>query len=319
MITRTKVSLIGMIVIAIASFLYMDRLGLHTGVGDEVRTAQLVITDTNGLVVGSRVLLRGIAIGYVTELTPSAERVDVTWEYDRSYSIPSDSSFRVDNLSALGEPYVAVLPTSTSGPYLEDNATISPDQVVVPTTFKELSERLTRLLEQVEPDQVQNIFATIDTGLPEDVDVPGNLSRAGELLASTFTQQSDNFTTLLSTLQPLLMSSETIPGGLRGVTPHLAPFGAGFSGVLDGIRFAVQKGPLRDGIEYGVSPFLVELQKFLDQSATDLNTIGVDLLPGVTAGATSMRTVNVGNLLDVLLESTTTEGAVTVHVPTPGR
>lgn len=319
MISRTKLSVVGMVIIAVASFFYMDRAGLHTGINEDVRSARLEVPDTNGLVVGSRVLLRGIAIGYVTGLTPSAERIRVEWNYDEHYSIPTDSSFRVDNLSALGESYLAVLPASASGPFLENNATVEPTQVVVPTTFKELSERLTRLLEQVHPDQVQDIFHTLDTALPDDVDVLGNLSRAGELLAATFTQQSDNFTTLLTTLQPLLMDSATIPAGLRGATPNLAAFGDGFNGVLSGMHFAVVKGPLRDGIEYGVSPFLGELQTFLDKTAVDLNVLGVDLLPGVTAGATAMRTINVGSLVDNMLAATTADGAVTVHVPGPGR
>lgn len=319
MISPTKVSILGMVVIAIASFLYMDRAGLHTSISEDVRSAKLEIPDTNSLVAGSRVLLRGVAIGHVTDVSSTADRINVSWNYDTKYSIPVDSSFRIDNLSALGEPYLAVLPTSTTGPFLANNATVDPTKVVVPTTFKELSERLTRLLEQVEPDQVQNIFSVMDTALPDDVGVLGNLTRAGELLAATFTQQSDSFTTLLSTLQPLLMKSETIPAGLRGATPHLAPFGKGFDEVLSAVRFAVEKGPLRDGIIRSVSPFIGELQTFLDKSAADLKIIGVDLLPGVTAGASALRTVNVGNLLDNLLASTTTDGAVTVHARTPGR
>jgi virulence factor Mce-like protein len=318
MTVKTPSSILGMVVIAVLSFLYMDRAGLHVGRFEEVRTATLDVPDTNGLVVGARVLLRGVAIGHISDMTASADHIEVSWSYESDRSIPADSEFRVDNLSALGEPYLAVLPSSDAGPYLGDGDTVPASQVVVPTTFKELSERLTRLLEQVKPARVQVIFDTIDVALPDDFAVLNNLTRAGELLAATLTQQSDKLTTLFDALQPLLMESTTVPEGLRGATPIVAEFGSGFHDVLGGIRFATEKGRLRDGIAYGASPFIGELQTFLDRTAPDLQVIGVNLLPSVQAGAAAMRTLDVGRLLDNVMASTTSGDALTVHLSPPG-
>ncbi|MFF2111221.1 MlaD family protein [Rhodococcus koreensis] len=319
MTVKTSLSILGMVVIAVLSFLYMGRAGLHVSRFDDVRTATLDVPDTNGLVVGSRVLLRGVAIGHISDVTASADHIEVAWNYESDRSIPADSEFRVDNLSALGEPFLAVLPSSAAGPYLEDGDTVPANQVVVPTTFKELSERLTRLLEQVDPVRVQAIFDTIDVALPDDFAVLNNLTRAGELLAATLTQQSDNLTTLFDTLQPLLMDSATLPQGFRDTTPIVAEFGSGFHDVLGGIRFATEKGPLRDGIAGGASPFIGELQTFLDHTAPDLQVIGVNLLPSVQAGAASMRTVDVGRLLDNVMASTASGDALTVHLSPSGR
>ncbi|MBC2639487.1 MULTISPECIES: MlaD family protein [unclassified Rhodococcus (in: high G+C Gram-positive bacteria)] len=319
MTVKTQLSIVGMVVIAVLSFLYMGRAGLHVSRFDDVRTATLDVPDTNGLVVGSRVLLRGVAIGHISDMTTSADHIEVAWNYENGRSIPADSAFRVDNLSALGEPYLAVLPSSNAGPYLEDGATVPASQVVVPTTFKELSERLTRLLEQVDPERVQSIFDTIDVALPDDFAVLNNLNRAGELLAATLSQQSDTLTTLFDTLQPLLMDSATVPEGFRGTTPIVAEFGSGFHDVLGGIRFATEKGPLRDGIANGASPFIGELQTFLDHTAPDLQVIGVNLLPSVQAGAAAMRTVDVGRLLDNVMAATTSGDALTVHLSPSGR
>ena len=315
---RTGRSIVGMGLIAVLSFLYMTQLGLRTGFMEDVYTARVQVPDTNGLVEGSRVLLRGVEIGEITDITASADAIDVSWKYDRNHPVPADSAFRVDNLSALGEPYLAVWPASAAGPYLDDGAFVPSTQVVVPTTFEELSERLTRLLTQVDPEGVRQIFDALDVALPDDPRVLGNLSRAGELMAATLAQNADSFTTLLRTVQPLLLDSTTIPLGMHNAEPHLAEFGSGFRDLLAGIKFAADRGPLNAGIAHGASPFIGELQKFLDATAADLEVIGVDLLPSVSQGARAVRTIDVGRLLDNALTSTSSGDAVTVHVQAPG-
>ncbi|MBJ8345181.1 MlaD family protein [Antrihabitans sp. YC2-6] len=319
MTIKTTLSVLGMASIAAASFVYMDRLGLETGAFEDVRVANMVVPDTNGLVVGSRVLYRGVAVGEVTEVSSSVDRINVAWKYDSSYDIPVDSRFRVDNLSALGETYLAVLPETAAGPYLGDNAIIEDERVTVPTTFKELSEKLTRMLEQVDLNQIQNIFDEMDLALPEDARVLGNLNSAGELLASTITEQSDALTKLLATVQPILLDSSTVPADLRDAAPYLADFGGGLTNVIDGMHFAVDFGPLKDGIEFGAGPFIDNLQVFLDITAADLNILGVDLLPGVRSASAQLQTIDMARLLDNAIAATESGDALTVHVTTPGR
>ncbi|MBH0776705.1 MlaD family protein [Nocardia bovistercoris] len=319
MMLRTGLSILGMLAVAATSIVCVDRLGLETGAFDHVRTAEMALPDTNGLVVGSKVLLRGVPIGYVTDISPYPDRVDVSWSYDRDYDIPVRSRYRVDNLSALGETYLSVLPATSSGPYLSDGATVDPALVVVPTTLQELSARLTRLLRQVEPDRIRDIFAVLNVALPEEVRVLGDLERAGQLLAHAVTAQSGNLTTLLRTMQPLLLDSAWLPGDLAGAGPNLAPFARGFSDMIDGMHFAVEFGPLRDGIKYGAGPFLDEVQAFLDLTADDLGIIGARLLPGTRAGAAALRGVDIGRFLDNALAATASGDAMTIHIRSPRR
>ncbi|AHH19869.1 Mce family protein MceF [Nocardia nova SH22a] len=315
---KTVASIAGMAVIAAASFAYLDHIGLDTGALRHVRTAAMSVPDTNGLVVGSRVLLRGVAIGHVTGVGATPGQAEISWNYEDGYRIPADSRFRVDNLSALGEAYLSVLPATAAGPYLADGATVPAAHVVVPTTFQELSARLTRMLEQVEPDRIRDIFSTVDVALPDDPWVLDDLSRAGELLARTLTHRSGDLTRLLTALQPLLQRSGTVPGDLAGATPQLADFGSGFTDVLGGVHFAASFGPLTS-IEDGAAPLIDQLQKFLDKSSGDLQTLGVDLLPGVRAGAAAMSTVDIGRFLDNALAATASGDAVTIHLRPPGR
>lgn len=315
MTRKTLVSVIGMLLIGVLSLLYMARMGLPLGFGADTRAATLRVADSNGLVVGSKVMLRGVPIGTVSTITPSAQDVTVRLEYDPGRPIPDDSAFRVESLSALGEAFVEVLPASADGPYLADGAVVDDQRIVEPIPFPEFSQRLTEMLEQVDPAAVRSIFEVLDVGLPDGDDVAGDLERAGTLLASTFQSRAEEVGTILRTVQPLLQRTTGIPADLRNSAPVMKDFGVGFSGVLDGVRFATIKGPLTS-IDVGAAPLIRELQKFLDVNADDLEIIGTSLLPGVTAGSARIQSIDIAGLLANAVRAVD-DGALTVRLNTP--
>ncbi|NMO03747.1 MCE family protein [Gordonia sp. TBRC 11910] len=319
MITKTRVSVLAMVVLAALSITYILNVGLHVRTPNS-RTASMVVPDTNGILVGSRVLLRGIEIGHVTGIDQTVDGAEISWDYNGDTAIPQDSIFRVDNLSALGEAYVAVMPETSSGPFLADNARIDAKRVLVPTTFKELSQRLTVMLRQVDPTKVRRIMSNVNDGLPDGTEVLGNLNRAGTLLSNELTTQSDAFVTLLSALQPLIMKTGNVPAQLSAVTPLIPRFGKEFNVTLQSVvDVTLFSEHLERGIRDGAGPLFVQLQDFLDANSKDLNTIGVNLLPAARAGAAALRTVDIGRVLDTFLAATKTKGALTVAVPTGGR
>lgn len=242
MITKTRLSVLAMLAIAALAVTYMFQNGLTVGVLTTTRSASFVVPESNGLLIGSRVLVSGVESGHVTAIRPVADGVRIEWNYRDDQPIPEDSDFRVDNLSALGEAYVAVRPAGGGPPYLADGVQIESDRVSVPTPFNELSERLTVMLRQVDPDQVSSIFETLHGSLPGNLSVVDDLNAAGRLLAAEFEEQSDSLTTLLSTLQPLLAKTGEVPASLAATSPALPAFGKGFLDMLDSIRDAVDLG-----------------------------------------------------------------------------
>lgn len=319
MITKTRVSVLAMLVLAVLSIVYIMNVGLHVRT-PSLRSATMIVPDTNGILVGSRVLLRGIEIGHVTDIDQTVEGAEISWDYNADQQIPTESIFRVDNLSALGEAYVAVMPETSAGPYLQDNARIDAKRVLVPTTFKELSQQLTVMLRQVDPTKVKRIMGQVDQGLPDGTEVIGDLSKAGTLLANELTQQSDAFVTLLNTLQPLIMRTGKVPAQLRATTPLVPEFGRQFNVTLTSVvDVTLFQEHLEVGIRDGAGPLFVQLQEFLDKNSKDLNTIGVNLLPAARAGAAALRTVDISRVLDTFLVATSKKGQLTVAVPSGGR
>ncbi|AFR48180.1 MlaD family protein [Gordonia sp. KTR9] len=316
-VTKTRISVVVMVVMAVLSFFYLESLGLRTTALEDNRTALIQVDDTNGVIVGARVLLRGVPIGYVKNISPSADGVTVEWEYSDEYQIPVDSVFRIDNLSALGEPYVSVLPAATDGPYLADNAVVNAEQIEEPTSFQELSRRLTLLLGQIEPAKVRDVFESLDIALPDEHDVLGNLNYAGEVLASEATAQRGSFGRLLAALQPVLMRSAPVATALGQSAPDLVANGAGLAGTADAYHGAVLRAELPQGM-VDATPLLIELQKFLDVNASDLEVIGTNLLPGVQAAAASMRAVPVPQLLRTAMNASGVEdGAIAIRLAKP--
>lgn len=312
-VTRTAVSVLAMVVLAVGSFVYMTRLGLRVEPLADIESAQMELEDTNGLVLGSRVLLRGVQIGHITSIRTSSDRVQVKWSFDRGTKIPVDSVFRVDNLSALGEPYIGIVPNTSAGPYVENGQTIDSDHVTVPTTFNELSQYLTEFLEQVDTDDVRDIFEVMDVALPNESDVLENLSYAGRVLASAMVREQSSLNTVLATFQPILMDSSGIPEDLRDTSPILELFGQKTNRTLDFINFVTTNSGGPVSVTGGVAPFITELQKFLDNNAADLNTIGVNLLPAATAASAAMRTLNIGQILDLALKGAP-NGAIEIRL-----
>lgn len=317
MINRTLLSVAGMATIAAVSFGYMYQEGMPmpgTGGSD---TVTMSLPDTNGLVVGSPVLLRGISIGAISKVTSSMGVITVQWRHDQKYRIPVDSDYRVDNLSALGESYIAVLPHG-QGPYLGSNADLQTTNVVVPPTIKELSQRLTSLLEQIDPARITDIFREMNIALPDDFEVLGNLSHAGSVLANVVTKQVGGLTKLFNTIQPLLRNSSWLPGDLAGVGNGAPTLGGALSDGYNNYDFMRGFG-MKVNSDQGAAPFIGQAQKFLDDSAADLHTLGVDLLPAARAGAAALRTVDMGRFLDNALAASDSGHSITVHVQVPGR
>lgn len=287
-----------MAAITVASCFYMGVLGLQVPAFQDRKTISMPVSDSGGLVEGSRVLLRGIEVGTVESVEPAAGAVDVRWTVDNDQPIPRRSEFRIENLSALGEAFVEIRPSGPGGPYLRDGDRLAPDEVTVPSTMKELSVQLTNVLSQLDSTEVSQVLRELDTGLPEGYSVTQTLNVAGTLLASTLQAQSATLSTLLTNMQPMLLDSRWMSDGMRDSAPRLPRIASGLGEFMDPLYDMQQRLPLPAAWEFGTGPFLADTQEFLDKTAADLQVLGVTLLPSVRAATSAVDAIDVSRLLD---------------------
>ncbi|PRC49972.1 virulence factor Mce, partial [Mycobacterium sp. ITM-2017-0098] len=100
------------------------------GIGRIAVTLQL--PSTGGLYQFSNVTYRGIEVGKVTDVRPTADGVVVRMSLNTSPKIPADLQANVRSVSAVGEQYVDLVPRSDSAPYLDDGSVIVADQTSIP-------------------------------------------------------------------------------------------------------------------------------------------------------------------------------------------
>ncbi|AKN15529.1 hypothetical protein MHAE_12738 [Mycobacterium haemophilum DSM 44634] len=84
---------------------------------------------TGGLYPTANVTYRGITIGKVTDVEPTATGAEATMSIDSRYKIPIDASANVHSVSAVGEQYLDLVSTGNPGKYLAPGQTITKGKV----------------------------------------------------------------------------------------------------------------------------------------------------------------------------------------------
>ncbi len=311
--TRNIISVLALVVVMIASVFYMFTIGFSVTKNRNTNTVSMELPRTNGLLVGSRVLYRGVEVGYVTDVAATVDKVAVRWNFKRDYDIPVDSVFRVDNLSALGETYLGVFPVRDSGPWLTDGAVLAADRITVPTTVDQLSERFSRLMNQVDVPGVQTIVKETNAGLTQDQTTIDSLARGSKLLQKTFLSTRPEFATLLDRMQQLFRNGTEVSDDLVAAGPSIRLFGKNFGAVLDKLGGAVIAVNLPAGLDT-VGEFLTSADDYLSRISPSLRVIATATLPAVTSATEKLKIVDLGDLMDTALRTAGTGDALVFGV-----
>ena len=121
-----------------------------------------------GLQPGFDVGYLGTPIGRVRAVTLDDGGVSVTLAIDKGRHVPEGSSLAVRRKSAIGEPYVDVVPpddASTDGPFLEAGAHIPRERTSTPLAYAELFDALDDLVSAVPRQDLDTLLHELAVGL----------------------------------------------------------------------------------------------------------------------------------------------------------
>ncbi len=121
-------------------------------------TVKLELPDTGGLYRFSNVTYRGVQIGKVTAVGPTATGAEATLSIDTSPKIPADVHAAVRSMSAVGEQYVDLVPRSESGPYLHDGSVITARDTTIPQPVGPMLDRLSALVNSIPKDKLSQLL-----------------------------------------------------------------------------------------------------------------------------------------------------------------
>ncbi|MCW2629340.1 MlaD family protein [Mycobacterium sp.] len=288
---------------------YFATLGLRVNLPSDRTNLSMNVPDTNGLVVGSNVLLRGVPVGKVTGTSASIQAATVDFYVQGQYRIPVDTEVRLENVSALGESYVGLVPHGDGGQVLQNGQRISTERVVQPPSISELATSITRVLDQMDPGALKRVISEADTALPDPTTVLPNLSRASILLDNTVHEMNGRGRLLLGNFQTLLANAEWVNPILTSLTPPVREIGKGIQDFFKHIPTSFEPGNISN-----LNKLVARIQNLLDDRGGDLKVLGEAFQPKLNAIAASLMNFDTGQLLDNLLQQVPADGTITLRV-----
>ncbi|MGW0181725.1 MlaD family protein [Nocardia sp. NPDC003345] len=278
-------------------------------------TVGLHLDSSGGLGPGAPVLLHGIQVGRTESVRKEAAGVFVRLAIDDRYRIPAAGDIHIEQLSALGEPYVGFAPDSDTGPYLEDGQDIPATRVRLPASITALSTRLVELLDQIHPEVMAGLVGTFDRALDGTDVAMQSLQRSTSLLAATLLSRSASLRQLFDDLQALGGDIDWMGPSLAQAGPLFGEFGVTLSAIVENGSKLVEARPPADYFTGdGVLPFLVEVEALLRKIGPGLAPLGPMLQPVVTEAVQRAPTLDIGALLDQALDSVGTDGTLRFRI-----
>jgi len=314
---RHAVSFLAFGLLVAYSVHYIFALGVRIGPPDDRVNVAMQVTDINGLVVDSNVLLRGVPVGKVTGIDTSMQNATVHFYIDKQYPIPVDSNVRLENLSALGESYIGLVPRTSEGPMFHDGQQVATEHVTQPASISELATSVVRVLNQMDPGQLKRLVNEADQALPPPNEVLPNLTRASTLLRDTVNGMQGRGSETLANFQTLLQNAGFVGPRLAELSPTLLRLGP----VLDRlfrIDFSIIPGTGAPESIRNFGRLVARIQNFLDNRAPDLKVIAQALMPNIEGISAALMNFDTGQILSNMLAAVPEDGTITLHVTTPG-
>lgn len=121
-------------------------------------TVTLELPDTGRLYRFSNVTYRGVPVGKVTAVGPTATGAKATLAIDTSPKIPADVHAAVRCMSAVGEQYVDLVPRSESGPFLRDGSVIAARDTSITRPVGPMLDKLSALVKSIPKDKLGQLL-----------------------------------------------------------------------------------------------------------------------------------------------------------------
>ena len=313
---RHAICLVSFVVIIGYAVYYIGSLGVRTGPPDDRVAVSMQLSDLNGLVVDSNVLLRGVPVGKVTGIDATIQSATVHFYIDGQYPVPVDSEVRLENLSALGETYLGLMPRTDQGPMFRDGQQVATRDIKQPASISELAATVVRVLNQMDPEQVSRLVDEADRALPDERTVLPNLTRAAVLLRNTVKDMNGTGSEVLGNLQTLLENAGFVGPILAQIGPDLRATGMDFHSAMWTSRYAMIGSGSPQAI-HNMGKLMGRIQKFLDDRAPDFKVIAETLMPSINGIAAAAMNIDTGQMLSNMLETVPEDGAITLRVTTP--
>ena len=310
----TAVAFIAMIGAFVA---FVANLGVRVSPPDDRINLSMNVPTINNMELDARVLLRGIPVGKVTGLDSTPENATIQFYVDSAHKIPQDSEVRLENLSALGESYIEIEPRGVEGPYWQNGQLLTTEAVKQPHSISELGASVTRVLNEMNPDELSRVIGEADAALPDVNAVLPNLANASQLLRNTTADLHGQGREVLRNFETLLQNADWVGPALGTTALTIGDVGNGIRGAANNTVHIAMASQQPDAT-YVFGKLLQRLQKLLDDRGSDIRVLTEPLMPNIKAIAGAMGSIDTSQMLSNLIASVPEDGAIELHVSGSG-
>jgi phospholipid/cholesterol/gamma-HCH transport system substrate-binding protein len=155
--------LVALVLVIVVGVYYIAFDVLRFNVTSQSFGVTVLMPSAGGLYPGADVTYRGVQVGTVNALDLSPQEVAVKISISSDQHIPDNGSVDVKELSALGEQYLDLQPSSATGPYLGNGSVIPAARVVLPTPIGTALVDLGSLLKSINPRNLQTFESFLTT------------------------------------------------------------------------------------------------------------------------------------------------------------
>ena len=223
----------------------------------------------------------GVNHGSVSKVERIPGGVRINMKIQRDTRIPAEATAHIFRKSAVGEPYVDLVPPEdyegNDGPFLEKGEVIPQERTTVPLQFSELLRSASRVISGVSPERTRTLLHELAVALNGRADALRRLTIAGDELAATFaarTELLDRLATNNTRLTRVVTAHRGSLGqsltNLREVAASLRAASTDTTVLLDrGSQFMTRTADLVDHSKANLDCLLHDLEDVIDLATSD--------------------------------------------------
>lgn len=185
-------------------------------------TVKIELPQTGGLYDRGNVTYRGTEVGRVQSVHLTDTDVEAVLSLKSGIDIPSDLKAEVHSQSALGEPYVELLPRNGTSPPLKDGDVIPRADTSVPPDINALLSSTNAALLAIPHDNLKTVIDESYTAVGGLGPELSRLIKGSSALAIDARKNLDPMIALIDQAQPVLDSQTDTSDAIAAWASHLA-------------------------------------------------------------------------------------------------
>jgi phospholipid/cholesterol/gamma-HCH transport system substrate-binding protein len=272
MITKlVRLQLVAFLVITVAGVGYAGFR--YAGFGDlfgaTTYPVRVQLAASGGIFTGADVAYRGVSVGRVGPLSLTPEGVEVQLDIRKDApAIPADVDAAVRNLSAIGEQYVDLQPTSDGEPYLQAGSVVPVSRTTTPVPVEELVVSLDDFVRSVPLDSLRTVVDELGVGFADTAQPLQKLLDTTDLFTEDAVEALPQTVRLIQDGRTVLTTQNEVSGSFKSFSRDLALLADQLAESDPDLRRLIETGPEAS----------TEVRALLRDSGSEIGQLVADLL-----------------------------------------